>query len=64
MVYSVYRIKETELKFTYDWRDNSVMDSFLNWLHRGNRIDWDKDYYSISEDEIEKEPDVIFIPKL
>lgn len=61
MVYSVYRIKETELKFTYDWRDNSVMDNFLNWLIKGGRMDWDKDYYS--EEEIKEKTDIIFVPK-
>ena len=62
MVYSVYRIKETELKFTYDWRDNSVMDSFLNWLIKEGKMDWDKDYYS--QEDIEEKPDIIFVPKL
>lgn len=59
--FTVYKIKKTDLRFSYDRRENRVMENFRNWLYRNDRLIWDPHYGSISLDELDEKPDVKFI---
>ena len=60
--FTVFKLRDSGLKFCYENEENPIMTEFVRWCDRKHLLDnWDS-WGTISENDLKKRPDVIYVP--